>query len=71
MRIRINWTTFTTEKFVALFLALVIIFILINEITKFLQKRAKSSKADYTIAKLFYIIFLVIAGFLLLKFCFR
>lgn len=71
MKIRINWTTFTTERFVALVLALIIVFILINEVTKFLQRRAKSSAADNTIARVFYILFLLIAGFLLLKFCFR
>lgn len=62
--------SFTTERFITLILAILIIFVLMNEAVKILQKGIKSRKAANTVTKLVFMLFLAVACFFLLKYSF-
>ena len=62
--------TLTRDKFITLILALIIIFFLLNELVKLLQKSIKSRKTSDLVTRLLFIAFMGIACFFLLKYTF-
>lgn len=61
---------FTTDRFIALIIALIIIFLLFNELVKLLQKGVKSKKASNALTRVLFMVFLGVACFFLLKYTF-
>jgi len=61
----------TTDKFIALLLALVIIYLLFNQVAKFVQKNLSSKAAKNFAVSLLLIAFMVVACVLLLLYVFK
>lgn len=61
---------FTTDRFGALILAIIIVFILFNELVKILQRNIKNRKTTDSLARNLLIVFLGVACFFLLKYTF-
>ena len=69
--IRWYWKTITTDKFIALILALIIIFFMFNEVAKLLQKAVKNRKTSDALVRGLLVVFMLVVCIFLLNYVFR